>query len=45
MAPAETDVEVRAWLDRLAIQDLSYRYSDGLTRADLKQFARSSPLT
>jgi hypothetical protein len=39
MALAETEVEVRAWLDRLAIQDLIYRYSDALTRADLKQSA------
>jgi hypothetical protein len=37
MALAETEVEQRAWLDRLAIQDLIYRYSDGLTRADWKQ--------
>jgi hypothetical protein len=37
MAVTETDVEVRAWLDRLAIQDLIYRYSDAVTRADLKQ--------
>ena len=28
MALTETEVEVRAWLDRLAIQDLIYRYSD-----------------
>jgi hypothetical protein len=39
MALAETELEVRAWLDRLAIQDLIFRYSDALTRADLKQFA------
>jgi hypothetical protein len=39
MALAETEVEVPAWLDRLAIQDLIYRSSDALTRADLKQFA------
>jgi hypothetical protein len=33
MAPAETEIEVRAWLDRLAIQDLIYRHSDAVTRA------------
>ena len=37
MALAETEVERRTWLDRLAIQELIYRYSDGLTRADWKQ--------
>jgi SnoaL-like domain len=37
MALAETEVELRSWLDRLAIQDLIYRYADGLTRADWKQ--------
>jgi hypothetical protein len=37
MALAETEVELRAWLDRLAIQDLIYRHSDALTRADWKQ--------
>lgn len=39
MALTETEVEVRAWLDRLAIQDLIYRYSDAVTRADWKQAA------
>jgi ketosteroid isomerase-like protein len=29
--------EVRQWLDRLAIQDLIYRYSDAVTRADWTQ--------
>jgi hypothetical protein len=29
--------EVREWLDRLAIQDLIYRYSDAVTRADWQQ--------
>jgi hypothetical protein len=37
MALAETEVEVRAWLDRLAIQDLIYRHSDAVTRADWRQ--------
>jgi hypothetical protein len=37
MALAETEVEVRSWLDRLAMQDLIYRYSDALTRSDWKQ--------
>jgi hypothetical protein len=37
MALAETEVELRTWLDRLAIQDLIHRYADGLTRADWKQ--------
>jgi hypothetical protein len=39
MALADTDLELRGWLDRLAIQDLIYRYSDALTRADWKQCA------
>jgi hypothetical protein len=34
MALAETELELRAWLDRLAIQDLIFRYSDAVTRAD-----------
>ena len=37
MALAETEVEVRTWLDRLAIQDLIYRHSDAVTRADWRQ--------
>jgi hypothetical protein len=37
MALAETEVELRAWLDRLAIQDLIHRYSDAVTRADWEQ--------
>jgi hypothetical protein len=37
MGLAETEVEVRAWLDRLTIQDLIYRHSDALTRADWRQ--------
>ncbi|MDT5044423.1 MAG: hypothetical protein QOG75_276, partial [Mycobacterium sp.] len=28
------ETELREWLDRLAIQDLIYRYSDAVTRAD-----------
>ena len=28
---------MREWLDRLAIQDLIYRYSDAVTRADWRQ--------
>jgi SnoaL-like protein len=28
------DAELREWLDRLAIQDLIFRYSDAVTRAD-----------
>jgi hypothetical protein len=31
------EVEVREWLDRLAIQDLISRYSDAVTRADWQQ--------
>jgi ketosteroid isomerase-like protein len=31
------DKEVRAWLDRLAIQDLVGRYADGITRGDWPQ--------
>jgi hypothetical protein len=37
MAQAGTEAEQRACLDRLAIQDVIYRYSDGLTRADWEQ--------
>jgi hypothetical protein len=37
MALADTELEPRAWVERLAIQDLIYRYSDALTRADWKQ--------
>jgi hypothetical protein len=37
MAVAKTEGEVREWLDRLAIQDLIYRYSDAVTRADWQQ--------
>jgi SnoaL-like domain len=37
MAAAELEVELRDWLDRLAIQDLIYRYSDAVTRADWQQ--------
>ena len=29
--------DLRDWLDRLAIQDLIYRYSDAVTRADWQQ--------
>jgi ketosteroid isomerase-like protein len=32
-----TELEVRDWLDRLAIQDLIARYSDAVTRADWHQ--------
>ena len=38
MALAETETELRSWLDRLAIQDLLYRYSDAVTRADWDQW-------
>ena len=31
------ETELREWLDRLAIQDLIYRYSDAVTRADWLQ--------
>jgi hypothetical protein len=31
------EVELRSWLDRLAIQDLIHRHSDAVTRADWKQ--------
>jgi SnoaL-like domain len=37
MTDIETDAEVRSWLDRLAIQDLIYRHSDAVTRADWRQ--------
>lgn len=37
MAVAELEVKLREWLDRLAIQDLIYRYSDAVTRADWRQ--------
>jgi hypothetical protein len=37
VALADTELELRSWLDRLAIQDLIYRHSDALTRADWKQ--------
>jgi ketosteroid isomerase-like protein len=37
MTVAQTEVELRKWLDRLAIQDLIYRYSDAVTRADWPQ--------
>jgi hypothetical protein len=37
MALARTETELRGWLDRLAIQDLLYRYSDAVTRADWGQ--------
>ena len=33
------DTEVRSWLDRLAIQDLIFRYSNALTRGDYDQKA------
>jgi hypothetical protein len=31
------EAELREWLDRAAIRDLIYRYSDGVTRADWQQ--------
>jgi hypothetical protein len=34
------DTEMREWRDRLAIQDLIYRYSDAVTRADWAQCAQ-----
>jgi SnoaL-like domain len=37
MAVAQTEVELREWLDRLTIQDLIYRYCDAVTRADWQQ--------
>ena len=37
MSHAGTDIELRGWLDRLAIQDLIHRYSDAVTRADWGQ--------
>jgi ketosteroid isomerase-like protein len=33
------DAQVRDWLDRLAIQDLIFRYSDAVTRGDYEQMA------
>jgi SnoaL-like domain len=37
MAVGKMEVELREWLDRLAIQDLIHRYSDAVTRADWQQ--------
>jgi hypothetical protein len=37
MALAEAETELRAWLDRLAIQDLINRYASAVTRADWEQ--------
>jgi SnoaL-like protein len=37
MTVAELEVKLREWLDRLAIRDLIYRYSDAVTRADWQQ--------
>lgn len=37
MVVAQTEAELREWLDRLAIQDLIYRYSAAVTRADWQQ--------
>jgi hypothetical protein len=37
MAVANMEVQLREWLDRLAIQDLIYLYSDAVTRADWQQ--------
>jgi SnoaL-like domain len=34
---ADVELERREWLDRLAIQDLIFRYSDAVTRADWHQ--------
>jgi hypothetical protein len=34
MTLAETEPDLQAWLDRLAIQDLINRYSSAVTRAD-----------
>jgi hypothetical protein len=33
------DAQIRDWLDRLAIQDLIFRYSDAVTRGDYEQMA------
>jgi len=37
MATADRDVELRAWMDHLAIQTLIFRYSDAVTRCDWDQ--------
>jgi hypothetical protein len=37
MALAGTELELRSWLDRLAILDVIYRYCDAVTRADWAQ--------
>jgi hypothetical protein len=37
MAAENINAETREWLDRLEIQDLIHRYSDGVTRADWQQ--------
>jgi hypothetical protein len=46
MVVVKMNAELREWLDRLAIQDLIYRYSDAVTRADWEQceavFARDA---
>ena len=39
MSTTSQGLELQAWLDRLAIQDLIYRYSDAVTRADYEQMA------
>lgn len=39
MTVTGNEVELREWLDRLAIQDLVNRYSDAVTRADWEQCA------
>jgi SnoaL-like domain len=37
MTVTEMEVALREWRDRLEIQDLIYRYSDAVTRADWQQ--------
>jgi hypothetical protein len=39
MTSVSDGAEMRAWLDRLAIQDVINRYSDAVTRADYEQMA------
>ena len=39
MTTTDTEVELREWLDRLAIQDQVNRYSDAVTRADWEECA------
>jgi hypothetical protein len=41
MGLSGTEVELRAWMDRLAIQDLPFGVPDAITRADWDQCLRA----